>query len=402
MNKAYLRYLATGASILTLIFSSGSRAADLDDKSNNEFNVGFNQAWLGTYYSGQWQESYVDAETKKNVPVYSAAEADRMLDLTKNAGGKNLRIWLFEGQNSTALKWSKDGKVEGLDPAFLKTFEKFLLQAKAKGIQVYPTLFDANAFNDMPAGPMRDRWWNLMNDKNGGLDAFKKNALEPLFKLLNRPDLRSTISGLDIANEMDAAVNHNRFEKGWEGANKLICNIRSQLHEAKGSGKPIPVTASIGWPMIPLVNRAAADVLLDPNPHPNCVDFWDLHLYNNGGTIPNCAAIKAFVKKYQKKIYLGEFGQFSGAYDDKLQKSNAESFIANAKRCGFSGALAWRLSDVRPGYNPEARYSYEGNGGLRPAYEVIKSANAASAPTFVPETGTGKPESTTTHDAKGP
>jgi hypothetical protein len=81
------------------------------------------------------------------------------------------------------------------------------------------------------------------------------------------------------------------------------------------------------------------------------------------------------VQKYKKKIYLGEFGQLSKSYDDNLQLMVNNNFANNAKRCGFSGALAWRLSDIRPGVNPEARYSYEAFGKPRPAYQFVKTFN---------------------------
>jgi endo-1,4-beta-mannosidase len=127
--------------------------------------------------------------------------------------------------------------------------------------------------------------------------------------------------------------------------------------------------------MIPFYSRGAANLILDPNPHPSCVDYWDIHFYNNEGSIPNCEKIAQVARSYGKKIYLGEFGQLSKSYSDELQVKTVTNFIRNAKACGFSGALAWRLADIRAGNNPEARLSFEAFGKMRPAYDVIRNWN---------------------------
>jgi hypothetical protein len=79
----------------------------------------------------------------------------------------------------------------------------------------------------------------------------------------------------------------------------------------------------------------------------------------------------------KKKVIMGEFGQsfFTHRYDDGLQAHATINHLKNAKECGFSELLAWRLSDIRPGHNPEARYSFEAFGQMRPAYYIIQRNN---------------------------
>jgi hypothetical protein len=359
-NNKYARnfYL----SLFTLVIAPFSGVVSAD-----AFNIGFNQGWIKSSYEYQWSDQ-----------VYDAAEVRRILDLNKGAHSKTIRMWLFEGVNSTALIW-KDAKVIGVHPEFLKNFEDFLKEAKKREIQVYPTFFSPEAVTKSNDQAIRNRWWNLFNNKYGGLDAFKE-AIKPLLALLYSPEYRSTIFGIDLANEIDIALVKKFFENDWYGANKFICDLRNHIKNATPLGEEsIPVTASLGWPYIPLTSRGAVNIILDPNPHHSCVDFWDIHVYDNDGYINNCQKIKELVSSYNKKIYLGEFGQFSKAYDDKLQLSSTENFINNAKQCGFSGALAWRLSDVRDGINPEARFSFESFGKTRAAYEYIKNSNAQEA-----------------------
>lgn len=332
-----------------------------------EFNVGFNQAWIKTNFGHQWTS-----------PAYDSKEVKRLLDLNQKAGSKTIRMWLFEGVETSALIW-KEGKVAGINPEFLKNFEEFLKEAKKRGIKVYPTLFSPGALDHSKDKAINDRWWNLFNDKFQAMDAFKENALRPLMNLLNRPEYQSSIFGIDVANEIDTGVLHDKFENKWSGANKFICGLKKEIN-------PIPMTASLGWGIAVVKNptslgisRGAENIILDPNPHPDCVDFWDIHVYRDSGEIKNCEKIKSMAQKYHKKIYLGEFGQDSDKFNDELQKTNAENFIRNAKRCGFSGALAWRLSDVRDGVNPDARHSFEAVevSKMRPAFEVIQKNNLA-------------------------
>ncbi len=345
----------------TLILSSAIFASSLA----HAFNVGFNQGWFFDRYAHQWSDE-----------SYDVAEVKRILDLAKNAGAKTLRMWLFEGPSSTALTW-QNGLVTGLSPEFVKNFEDFLHLAKQRNIQVYVTLFDGNMLRSLKTEDEKSRWWNLLNNKNGARTAFEKNALAPLLKMLYRADVRSTIFGLDVTNEIDASVAGYRFQNHWAGANSFTCGIRDFVRSRRGSAVAIPVTASIGWPMIPFYSRGAANLILEPNPHYSCVDFWDIHFYSDRGTIENCEKIGKLARSYGKKVYLGEFGQKSKYYDDNLQLSSTQRFIAAAKACGFAGALAWRLSDHRPGNNEEARFSFEAYGKTRPAYDYIKRWNAA-------------------------
>ncbi|MEO5668519.1 MAG: hypothetical protein ABIR96_10705 [Bdellovibrionota bacterium] len=328
------------------------------------FNVGFNQGWWKDNYGGQWID-----------PNYSPAEVRRILDLAQDAGSKTLRIWLFEGQDPHALVWKND-LVAGLHPDFLRNFEDFLMAAKERHIQVYPTLFDGNVLRTVKGG-LRNRWWNIMNGKFGARDAFQKNALAPVLALLYRADLRPGIFGIDVMNEIDAAVVGGKFEKSWASANALSCGTRDFIRTRRAGQSAIPVTTSVGWPWIPFFSRGAANLILDPNPHPSCVDFWDLHFYNNSGSIPNCEKIAKVSRDYGKKMYLGEFGQLSKLFSDSMQSKVTKNFIQNAKACGFSGALAWRLSDNRSGESSELRFTHEIAGKMRPAFDVIRKWNFA-------------------------
>ena len=126
------------------------------------------------------------------------------------------------------------------------------------------------------------------------------------------------------------------------------------------------VTVSVGWAW-------AQNHILDGSVYEGCVDYFDLHLYNDSGDVPRCEDFKKFTAQKGKKLQLGEFGQKSKSYSDSLQEKVTYQFLKNAKNCGFQSAMSWRLSDVRPGHNEEARYSYESAGQWRPALKWLNT-----------------------------
>lgn len=333
------------------------------DALPSEFVTGFNQAWFKDSYSRQWLNGH-----------YEADEARRILDLARDAQTSVVRMWFFEGLDPKGLTRDASGKFTGVHPELLKNFEQFLHDARERGVRVYVTFFAPLSLSTTNDQSLRKHWLDFLNLRGGVAESFRDHVLPQFLGVIAKPELRSTVFALDLMNEIDHSVGQGLFENAWFGVNAWICKLRSWV---KDRVPDLAVTASIGWPWVPFFTRAAADVLLDPNPHPSCVDFFDLHLYNDTGRIPNCEKIREMATREGKKVYLGEFGQFSGRFSDSLQSHATRGFLQNAKACGFSGALGWRLSDIRPGYNSEARHSFEAFGKTRPAYEVMRAFSDA-------------------------
>lgn len=126
------------------------------------------------------------------------------------------------------------------------------------------------------------------------------------------------------------------------------------------------MTATFGW------GFAIWELLREPLSGQD-VDFFDVHVYGDDPKLVQCDDLRRFSRKTGRKIYLGEFGQSSKAFDDFVQMKITQGYLSEAKRCGLAGAFAWRLSDVRPGFNPEARFSYEAYGRLRPAFKTFQN-----------------------------
>lgn len=333
--------------LLLLILKISPATAEAD------YKVGFNQAWIYNRYGSQWVDGFDLKEFKKNI------------ELTRNAGGNILRLWLFEGQESQSFLW-KDGRPTGLNPKFVENLRAVIREAKKAGIQLNLTLFDGNmGANKAPSQQIKDYWWNFLNDKYSEREKFINNVYLPLLKILSEGESAGVVSQLDLANEINALTlkkREIRFENQWTGANKMVCDFYRAKKDS-GLGKEIAYTASVGW-------SGAAEEILQGHPRPDCVDFFDIHVYNNGGDIPRCKELANYAHSRSKKIQLGEFGQDLGFKIDWLQRLVTKNFLASAKECGFDGAMAWRLSEP----DGSAYLTYEFNGRLRPAYTEFQKA----------------------------
>lgn len=323
--------------------------------SVNAIELGFNQAWLKNKYAHQWTQ-------------YDHNEAMRIIDMAKDANASMLRMWLFEGNKVEGIKW-KNGKPMSIDQGYLDNLEKFIQYAKDKSIKLNFTFFDGNVILQDSFAKYKDRWWNLLNNKYNVGNHYLNNIIVPVLAVLNK--FPSTVTQIDLVNEINALngalyIYPYMFNKQWRGINKFVCKWSKFVKEK--ITYPIQITTSFGW------ESASAQVLSDKLDS-SCIDFYDVHYYNNTGTIPSCYQLKAFSKIKNKPIQLGEFGQKSKKFDNELQSSVLKKFYHNAKKCGFSKLLAWRLSDIRSGNNKEARFSFEAFGQPRAAYYIFKDLN---------------------------
>jgi hypothetical protein len=323
--------------------------------------VGFNQSWFHNDYGSQYLDSRFDRK-----------EVDRIFDLSSQAGSDQVRLWFFESADFPMLEWKK-GKLIGIKPDYIKNVIETLRIARSRQQRVYMTFLDAHAYRpDLLSFEQLLRLRSIYSARGGA--AFLRNAIGPLLSAIQDAGLSDVVSRIDISNEMDAVIKRFGFNGDWRGASRMLCQWRSFIH-GYSTFSSTPVTFSIR--LHPLV-ELPANLLEDRGPMA-CADFIDFHSYHDDGRILRCHQLRDFASKGKKQLVLGEFGQsyFNLSYDNVLQARLTENYIRNAESCGFREALAWRLSDVRPGYNKEARYSHEAHGGLRPAFRVIQKYNSS-------------------------
>jgi hypothetical protein len=127
------------------------------------------------------------------------------------------------------------------------------------------------------------------------------------------------------------------------------------------------VTASAGW------HTAAKDVALGRFSGLG-LDFYDIHLYDDRGRVPEAFGLREVSWRTATPILLGEFGQKTERVDDAIQRRATGAFLANAKANRFIGALGWRLDDERPsvpGY--QAYHSFILNDVERPVAADVRA-----------------------------
>ena len=325
-------------------------------------NVGFNQAWFKTHYSGQYLDQY-----------YDVLEVERILKLTQDAKSHTLRLWFFESSNFPMIN-IENGKMVSLKSDYIRNVITTLKLAQKYDIKIYMTIFDAHNYRPDKLSKEELQKFRSLFQKTG-LNEFLNKIISPLLQAIQNENLAKTIGKIDLINEGDTVINRGGFDNNWSGMGQMLCQWKSFLQYFLQFQKT-PVTMSIR--LHPLLHLPS-DLLEDNGPM-KCADFIDFHSYDNGGDIYRCSYLQKHSRLNKKKLVLGEFGQnyFKRRYSDELQSKNMENYIENANRCGFSEALAWRLSDVRNGVNKEARYSFEAFGQMRPAYYLIQKNNSSN------------------------
>lgn len=333
----------------------------LSVNSSHAIPVGFNQSWFHNDYGSQYLDSRFDRK-----------EVERIFDLSAQSGSDQLRLWFFESADFPMLEW-KNRKLIGIKSDYIKNVIETLRIARSRQQRVYMTFLDAHAYRpDLLTFEQLLRLRSIYSARGGAM--FLRKAIGPLLTAIEDAGLSDVISRIDVSNEMDAVIKRFGFNGDWRGASRMLCQWRSFIHGYASFAKT-PVTFSIR--LHPLV-ELPANLLEDRGPMA-CADFIDFHSYDDDGRILRCNQLRNYASSGKKPLVLGEFGQsyFNLRYDNDLQSRLTENYIRNAESCGFREALAWRLSDVRPGYNKEARYSYESYGKPRPAFGVIQRHNSS-------------------------
>ena len=311
---------------------------------------GYNIAWWGKAYGHQW----IDGS-------FSKKKVDELLDHAVKGDAKIVRLWLFEGIHQTQFEKNEEGFPATLHKSFIPNVLYFLKKCRQKGLKANLTFFDGNAYKaaHLTDGRLRSFWWNVLNDKYQMGEWFLNQAITPLLDAIKDEDLDSTIAQIELMNEIDAAVKYKIFENGWSGASKMLCQwqkVIKNYHHTYG--------VSVGH------SGSEKHFINEDLPY-HCSDYFDFHVYSDSGKIPACEWFSSMSQKGMR-FQLGEFGQKSQAFDDQLQAHLTKSFLTQAKECGFESALAWRLEDIRPGHNREARHSYIAFDELRPAWYALR------------------------------
>lgn len=355
--SALFTAMVSTAAGLAVVFTFSAEAPETGDWASRDpqiaswppgFVLGYNQAWFGHSYGRSFTTDFDETRVRE------------MFLKTREGGGSVIRLWFFEIMQG--LELGDDApKVKGLRPGFLENIEKTLRISRETGVAVYLTLMDGNG---MPAenSPMRDYYWNLLNELHGEGDAFRERALKPFLELAHR--YRDTVFALDLMNEIQAPIARHYWKDAWNGPRAWVLR---HARFARALAPWLKITSSLGWEHAPrdLMRGLVSGLELD---------FYDLHLYDDDPTghifIWTCDRSR----RDRVPILLGEFGQKTQTDDDRLQLSSTRAFLKHARGSCYRGALAWRLDAAEKTW----RFLRE-DGSFRPAAEEMAGLGARDA-----------------------
>jgi hypothetical protein len=308
--------------------------------------VGYNQGWI----IDQWGRDLTRG--------FDAAQWQRVIARTKASGGSVLRVWLCEGAAKEGVVW--DGaRPLTVDPAFLSNIQTVIDLARASGVKLYWTLFDGNWADGWPRGSIDHfRHYNILANKYGAGDEFKRNVLAPILDVIG--PAADVTWAVDLMNEVQGSVRSWMWSDGWAGCRRWTRDWTAFAHRRVPG---LRVTVSSG-------HHTAVDDIIEGRLDGLGLDFYDVHVYSDAGRVPSGWRLAAHAAARGRQVVLGEFGQKTTTVDAGLQAQVTERFLADARRLGFAAALAWRIEDWQS--NGLHFTFWERDGRPRPAVEVMR------------------------------
>lgn len=334
--------------------ASGTNGSDaLPPMSTQSFLIGYDEAWFGgafaTDYTSQFDLAYVR----------------KVFDGISAGGGHLVRLWLFPAPQGFALA-ANAPRSQPISQEMLTHVDVVLTEARKRGLWVYLTLLDGNTLVKAP-DPIHTWGSNLLNGVGGESDAFNANVLAPLLAVVDGH--RDVMFGMDIINEIQAAIQKGLYADPWNGPRSFLQAEAAFIH----SKTPwLKVTSSAGWP-VDLLQKGAQYDIANGLYSGLGLDFYDLHAYADSGSFVGATAMCQRAAADGVPVYLGEFGQGSKATDDAIQSNATAAFLNNAKALCFKGAFAWRFdpaeghfSFVRPDFSPRPAVTIMQTFGAQP------------------------------------
>jgi len=309
--------------------------------------LGYNLGWIEGKYGRDLTTAFDEADWR------------RVLRRTRVGGGAALRVWLFEGQQKEGVVWSGH-RPDGLDPSFLRNTARVIELAREEQVQIYWTAFTANWAPNWERGTIHsERHYNLLNDRYGHGQRFREVVLAPLLDLLARnPDVTW---GFDLMNEVQGSTRPWFWSDGWIGARKWI---REWAAFVQGRCPGIQVTASSGH------HTASVDILSGRFDGLG-LDFLDVHVYSDRGTIPLGWWLARHARRQGIPLVVGEVGQKGDTNDPAFQARLLARFLDHARERGVAAVFPWRLEDAQ---RDGARFTFwEPDGEPRPAVDVMRA-----------------------------
>ena len=297
-------------------------AGELPPLSHQTFLIGYNEAWFGGNFGTDYSTAF-DLDYEKKV-----------FDGIVAAGGHLVRLFVFQMPQGITLGASPPLS-QSVSADVLANVDATLTEARKRGLWVYLTILDACTIVKI-VDPYHTWGLDILTNASGGRDAFNENALAPLLGVVDAH--QEGIFGIDIINEIQAAMQNGVFADSWNDARAFLA---AEAAFIKTNLPWVRVTATAGWPSDILQTGAQYDIANGLYTGLG-LDFYDLHAYYDSGSYTGATAMCNRALLDGVPIYLGEFGQKTHSEDDTLQYNATAAFLNNSIGLCFKGAFAWR------------------------------------------------------------
>lgn len=254
----------------------------------------------------------------------------------KDIGFHAVRVWLMEDAEGWAI--NDDGIITSLTDTFIRNLEDLVQRAQDTKLSLYFCLTNTWTKVEIPS-PVKDERQR---------DAYLENAVTPIANLLRG---NTNIFAIDIFNEIESEVLNmdNPHRVSVEEAKTFV---RSNVQAIKAEDSNRLVSAGSGW--------RGADSIREGHYNNLGLDFFDIHIYDDNGTLPSVSELDVDVP-----VYVGECGQFQKVQDDQLQQASIMGFLRNATTKGYAGCFLWA-------YGPEQYLEITVNGRHRPVIAGVR------------------------------
>jgi len=285
------------------------------------FALGVNLAWLDNQYDHDFGKNeimgydfraYDEQQHRSNLDAY-------LKDISL-IGAHVVRLWLFE--RFEGLKFDEQGNVKGIDDGLLNNIADVLNVAKKYDLHIYLCLMDTwgvsvHSQENLPR-------LNAMIVKEQTRKSFIENALKPLVSDSKIKD--SKLFAIDVMNEPEGLYSSIwRKEIEWSDVISFIKDCTSSIHDSSD------FKVSCGFQQY--------QTLMDNKDELKDLDFYDYHEYNDDGSLLPCSNLAL-----TKPCIIGECGQKSERYDDKIYDRAIKKFLKNAWKNGYAGCFVWNYN----------------------------------------------------------
>ncbi|PVD25441.1 hypothetical protein C0Q70_13097 [Pomacea canaliculata] len=221
LRPVVLVFLALAGSALGGFLSRSG--TDIWHNGERIFLSGANTAWVSYAYDfGNNQYQY-----RRDRYIY-------LMDKVKEAGGNSMRTWVhIEGQ--TSPKFDSSGHVSGLDNdgTFISDFKRYLDDARARNILIFPTLWNG-------AVHQRNELGGLITVESK-LQSYIDKALKPWVQAVKD---HPALGGWDIINEMEGIIKAGEYNsepcfdtRSWAAVAPVKEEKKDKEQETKVEGK---------------------------------------------------------------------------------------------------------------------------------------------------------------------